>query len=162
MKLGVAIDDVQDAELDLAKALISLAEKHQAESDVYHMSLARAHACAEHIWLLRPFVEQYGARAVDVGDATTPGFLDTLRQGMAAAMGHTPASGLALVHDLCAVYATAHRVEIDWIVLQQAAKAARAAELLTVVGTCAEQAEQTWKWLRTRIKDAAPEALATN
>jgi len=161
VKLGVAIDDVQDAELDLARALISLAEKHQAEADVYHTSLARAHASAEHIWRLRPFVEQYQAHAVEVGDATTPGFLDAVRQGMAAAIKHQTVSGPALLHDLRDVYVTAHRAEIEWIVLQQSAKAARAADLLTVIVSCAEEAEQTWKWLRTRIKETAPEALAT-
>ena len=161
MKIGVAIDAVQDAELELAKQLIALAEKHQQESDVYHMSLARAHVCADHIWQLRPFVEPYEAHAVDVGEATTPGFLDTLRQSMKA-IGQQPVAGLALLHDLGDVYVLAHRVEIDWIVLQQAAKAARATELLAVTGTCAEEAEQTWKWLRTRIKETAPQAIATS
>ena len=161
MKLGAAIDEVQDAELELARHLIALADKHVQESDVYHMSLARAHACAEHVWQLRPFVDPYGAHAVDVGDATTPGFLETLRQGMKA-IGHTPVAGVALLHDLRDVYVLAHRVEIDWIVLQQASKAARATDLLAVTGACAEEAEQTWKWLRTRIKETAPEALATS
>ena len=161
MKVGLAIDDVQDAEVDLAKALIALAEKHQQEADVYHMSLARAHTCAEHVWSLRPFVERYDAHTVDVDDATEPGLMDTLRQGMAA-LGHTPVSGLALLHDLRDTYVTAHRAEIAWIVLQQSAKAARASDLLPVVGVGAEEAEQTWKWLRTRIKETAPEALATS
>jgi hypothetical protein len=67
-----------------------------------------------------------------------------------------------LVKDLRETYVAAHRAEISWIVLQQAAKAARDSELLKVVGVCAEEAEQTWKWLRTRLKDSAPEALATN
>ena len=85
-----------------------------------------------------------------------------MRQGAGAALGHIPAAGLALVNDLRDVYVVAHRAEISWIILQQAAKAARDTELLTVVGPCAEEAEQTWKWLRTRIKEGAPEALATS
>jgi hypothetical protein len=161
MKIGVAIDDVQHAEVELARQLVSVAERHQQEADVYHMSLARAHVCAEHVWRLRPFVDQYDAHPVDIEDATSPGLLDTLKQG-AAAIGHQPVSGLALLHDLRDMYVTAHRAEISWIVLQQSAKAARAEDLLTVVSTCAEEAEQTWKWLRTRIKEAAPEALATS
>ena len=161
MKLGIAIDDVQDAETQLAKQLVTLAERHHTEPDIYHMSLARAHACAEHVWRLRPFLEPYDAHPVDVDEATTPGFLDTLRQAVTAA-GHMPVAALALVNDLRDTYAIAHRAEISWIVLQQAAKAARDSELLKVVGVCAEEAEQTWKWLRTRIKDTAPEALATD
>jgi hypothetical protein len=161
MKIGVAIDDVQGAEVELAKHLISLAERHKQEADVYHMSLARAHVCAEHIWALRPHVELYGAHPVEVGEAATPGFLDSLKQATAA-LGYLPISGLALVNDLRDTYVTAHRAEIAWIVLQQAAKAARASELVTLTATCTQEAEQTYKWLRTRIKETAPEAFATN
>ena len=57
MKLGVAIDDAQDAEMHLAKELVAMAERHHDEADVYHISLVRAHACAEHVWRLRPFVD---------------------------------------------------------------------------------------------------------
>ena len=160
MKLGTAIDDAQHAEMELAKQLIGLAERHQAEPDVYHMSLARAHSCAEHVWALRPFLDAYDAHAVDVDDATTPSFLDTLRQGAAAAVANRPASGMALVNDLRDTYGIAHRAEISWIVVQQGAKAARDSNLVSVVAVCVEEAEQTWKWVRTRIKDAAPQALA--
>ena len=65
MKFDLAINDVQDAEMELAKELIALAERHHAESDVYHLSLARAHLCAEHVWRLRPFAERYDADVVD-------------------------------------------------------------------------------------------------
>jgi len=158
----MAIDDVQDAEIELAKQLVAMADRHVSDSDVYHMSLARAHVCAEHVWKVRPFVEQYEAHAVDVEDATTPGFLDTLRKSASTAIGHTPVSGVVLVKDLREAYLVAHRVEINWIILQQAAKAARAGELLEVITACHEEAEQTWKWLRTHIKATAPEALATS
>ena len=140
---------------ELARTVSCLATTQTLDTDL------AAHACAEHVWQLRPFVDPYGAHAVDVGDATTPGFLETLRQGMKA-IGHTPVAGVALLHDLRDVYVLAHRVEIDWIVLQQASKAARATDLLAVTGACAEAAEQTWKWLRTRITQTAPEALATS
>ena len=74
------------------------------------------------------------AHTVDVEDATTPGLLDTLRQGAAKGLGHMSVSGLVLVKDLRETYIAAHRAEIGWIVLQQAAKAARDTELLAVVG----------------------------
>jgi hypothetical protein len=162
MKLGMAIDDVQDAEMELAKQLVTLADRHLSDADVYQLGLARARVCAQHVWRLHPFVEQYDAHAVDVEDATTPGFLDTLRKASAAVMGHAPVSGLVLVRDLRDTYVLAHRAEIAWIILQQAARGARDANLLEVVGTCQGEAEQTWKWLRTHIKVSAPEALAMN
>jgi len=70
------------------------------------------------------------------------------------------ASGLALLCDLRECYASAHRTEISWIMLQQAAKATRDEELLDIANNGAAETEQTWKWLRTRVKDATPQALA--
>jgi hypothetical protein len=43
--------------------------------------------------------------------------------------------------------------------LQQAAKATRDEELLDIANNGAAETEQTWKWLRTRVKDATPQAL---
>jgi hypothetical protein len=162
MKLHLAMNDVQDAETDLAKQLVTLADRHHAEPDVYHQSVEQARRCAERVSQLRSFADRYHARTVDVAGATNPGFLDTLRQSVAAAVAHTPAAAVALVHDLRDSYITAHRTEIAWIILLQGAKAARDGELINVVETCHEEAEQTWKWLRTRIKDSAAQALATN
>ena len=41
-------------------------------------------------------------------------------------------------------------------------RTAHFASNLGVVELCAAETEQTWKWLRTRIKDSAPQALATS
>ena len=49
--------------------------------------------------------------------------------------------------------------EIAWVILAQAAQAARDRELLSLVAECHEQAEVRGKWLRTRIKESAPQVL---
>ena len=46
------------------------------------------------------------------------------------------------------------------MVLLQAAKARRDADLIQVVTRCHEQTEMCGKWLRTRIKEAAPQVYA--
>lgn len=161
MKLHLALDDVQDAETELAKQLVALADRHHTEPDVYHLGLARARRCAEHVGRLQTFVDRYHARSVDVDDASTPGLLDKLRHGMASAVGHTPVAAVLLLQDLRDTYVTAQRAEIAWIILLQGAKAARDTELIGVVDGCHEEAEQTAKWLRTRIKDSAAQVLAT-
>jgi hypothetical protein len=162
VKFDLAINDVQDAEMELAKELIALAERHHAESDVYDLSLARAHVCAEHVWRLRPFAERYDADVVDVEDATTPGFVDTLRHAAAGALSHAPASAVALLHDLRNAYAKAHATEISWIMLEQASRAARDLELLTVVCLALAETEQTGKWLKAKVKDSAAQALVVS
>jgi hypothetical protein len=161
VRIGVAIDLVLDAEMNLAQQLGSLAQRHLSEPDVYHMSLSRGHACAEHAAKLRPFLSD-GAHAVTADTPTPSDPVGMLENGSPEDSGPVPATGLTLVEDLTAVYIAAHRAEIGWIVLQQAAKATRDAQLVSVTQACAAETEQTWKWLRTRIKDAAPQALATS
>jgi len=70
-------------------------------------------------------------------------------------------SGLLLLRDLRNLYLSAQEAEIDWVILAQAAQAVRDRELLQVVSLCHEEAEARGKWLRTRIKESAPQVLAT-
>ena len=162
MKLDQAIDDLQHAESDLARELRVLAEHHATEHDVYHLGHSRADVCREHIMRLRPFVERYGFHEVEPDDASTPGFVDAVRRRAAEALGRAEVAGVMLLRDLRDAYVTAQRVEIEWIIVEQATKAVRDGELLKVVMSCHEEAEQTAKWLRTRIKLGAAQVLATN
>ena len=50
---------------------------------------------------------------------------------------------------------------IAWVILAQAAQAVRDRELLRVASLCHQEAEARGKWLRTRIKESAPQVLAT-
>ena len=49
--------------------------------------------------------------------------------------------------------------EIAWVILGQAAKAARDAELVTTAEQGLEEAERRWKWLRTKLKESSPQVL---
>ena len=160
MNLGIALEDVQRAEIALGTQLLALAQRHGFEADVYHLGLARADICVEHLARLRPLLDKYEAGVV--ADADPPGLAERLRQPIPAPGDRMAPTGLALLADLRDAYADAHRAEISWIMVQQAAKAIRDSELLGVAGPCLEETEQTWKWLRTRIKETAPEALATS
>jgi hypothetical protein len=46
-----------------------------------------------------------------------------------------------------------------WTLVGQAAKGARDQELIQTVEQCAKQTEAQQKWLTTRLKAAAPQAL---
>jgi hypothetical protein len=162
VKLDVAIEDVLDGELELTKQLRGLVERHPADHDVYHLGHRLAGRSADRARRLQPFVERYDARMIDVDDAASPGLLDALRHGTANVLGRTEAGGVLLLRDLVDGYLSAQRVEIRWIVLQQAAKAARDGELLDVVSSCHQEAEATVAWLRTRIKEGAAQVLVTS
>lgn len=161
MKLDKAIADVQDAESDLAKELRTIGERHAVEHDLYHLGHALARQCADHLERLTPFVERYGARARDEGVAESPSLLETLRHKSAELLGRSELSGVLLLRDLRNLYLTAQEAEIAWVILAQAAQAVRDRELLALVTVCHEEAEARGKWLRTRIKQSAPQVLAT-
>ena len=88
--------------------------------------------------------------------------LAQLREKASEFMGRVDIAGLVLLNDLRETYLSAQQVEIDWIILEQAAKAVRDRDLLDVVPRCHRESEMTAKWLRTRIKVGAAQVLATS
>jgi hypothetical protein len=163
VKVDLAIDAVQAAEVDLANELRLLAERHAPDHDVYHLGHARARQGIRHVQQLAEFAHRYDAERVDPEDATSAGIVESsLRQRASAALGRSEGAGLVLVDDLREVYLTAQRTEIAWVVLQQTAKAVRDAPLVELVQQCHEEAQQTATWLRSRIKESAAQVYATN
>jgi hypothetical protein len=161
VKLDKAISDVQDAEADLAKELRTIGERHAVEHDLYHLGHTLAKQCADHLERIAPFADRYGATERDDGVAESAGLIETLRHKSAELLGRSEMSGLLLLRDLRNLYLTSQEAEIAWVILAQAAQAVRDRELLQVVSLCHEEAEARGKWLRTRIKEAAPQVLAT-
>ena len=161
MKLGKAVEDVQDAEAELARLLRTVGERHAAEHDLYHMGHTLARQCAEHLAQLAPFADRYGASGHSDRVAESPGVLATVRRKSSELLGRSETSGLLLLADLRTLYLSAQGAEIAWVILIQAARAVRDQELLDAAGSCHQEAEARGKWLRTRIKESAPQVLAT-
>ena len=53
----------------------------------------------------------------------------------------------------------ASQVDISWTLIGQAAQGARDKALLETVTSCDEETTKQLRWLRTRMKQAAPQAL---
>ena len=160
MKLDKAIEDVQEAEVQLAKRLRSVGERHALEADLYHLGHTLARRCAEHLRELAPFAERYGATPATGQVDESSAVLEALRHKSAELLGRTELSGLLLLRDLRDLYLDTQNAEITWVILLQAARAVRDRELLTVTSACHEEAETRGKWVRTRIKEAAPQVMA--
>lgn len=161
MKLDKAIEEVLEAETSLARELRATGERHAAEHDLYHMSHTLARMAADHVHQLAPLAEEYGASVPSPDAGESPGLLETLRRAGSRLTGRVEASGLLLLDDLRDLFLAAQHAEITWTILLQAAKAARDPRLIEVATRCHEHAETRGKWLRTRIKETAPQVLAT-
>lgn len=146
MKLDVAIDAVHESESRIAATLGELRERHQADHEVFHMARTLTRLAEANVEALAPFAERYGA---DAGDARP------------AKLAKERDEGLLLLGDLRELHLAYCAASIDWVVLAQAAQAARDAELLSVISACHEQTLRGLKWTVTQLKVKAPQTLTS-
>jgi hypothetical protein len=139
---------LHQSELELAKAYLEVAEAHGHEPDVRVLCLRFADQSTAHADALAPFVERYGEDKPDEPERLHSELFGGSRGG-----------GLGLLRDLHDLYLMATECEVTWALVGQAAQGARDRELLEVVQGCDGEVAAQLKWLRTRMKQAAPQAL---
>jgi hypothetical protein len=143
MRLGHYLMLVHKIEYANAGALRTLAGAHRDEVDVAATSERLAQRASRRATALEPYLQRYGAGEVDHSTVFTP----------------SPPGPLALLRDLHAVALVASDCALAWEVIGPAAAAARDQELFDVSGYCVLDATTQLKWLRTRMKEAAPQTL---
>jgi hypothetical protein len=136
------------AEADLAKAFRRVGEGHSDEADVLALCRKLAGWCDTHSERLEPFAERYGEDAPDEPDRLYSELFRGTRGG-----------GLGLLRDLQDLYLMACECDIAWTLVGQAAQGARDEDLLAVVNECEGETAVQLKWLKTRMKQVAPQAL---
>jgi hypothetical protein len=136
------------AQCNLAAAFREVADAHADEADVHHLCQTLAKQCDAHADALHPFVERYGEDAPEEPDRLHSEIFKGSRQG-----------GLGLLRDLQDVYLMAAECDIAWTLVGQAARGLRDDKLSTVVQSNEQETAVQLKWLRTRMKQAAPQAL---
>jgi hypothetical protein len=132
----------------LAKSYRQVAGGHAEEADVKVLCEQFAGQCDHQEELLRPFTQRYGSHPSDEPERLHADGLAMTRSG-----------GLGLLRDLHDLYLLASYLDMAWVLVGQAAKGARDYELIETVEQCAKQTEAQQKWLTTRLKAAAPQAL---
>ncbi len=148
MHLGNYLQYLLNAENNLAEGFRKIGEAHAAESDVFHTADTLAQQCEAHVEQLGPFCEKYGKEVTTEPDRLYHELFTETRSG-----------GLGLLRDMQDLYVMASACDIAWTMVGQAAQGARDMELLEVVNLCEAQTATQLKWLRTRMKQAAPQAL---
>jgi len=160
MKIDQLLDDVRERETELAHHLRTVAERHAAEHDVYHLGHSQARACGQRIEQLAPHAQRYGAAQRTAPPAQSPGLLEEVRHKGAELLGRSKSSGQLLLTELRKLYLTAQATELAWVILLQATQAVRDPDLLETATECHERATMCAKWVRTRIKETAPQVYA--
>jgi anaerobic selenocysteine-containing dehydrogenase len=115
-----------------------------------HEILENGHYDEEYVeaHTMGPFVERYGEAAPAEPDRLYHELFDETRSG-----------GLGLLRDMQDLYPMANACDISWTMIGQAAQGLPDRDLLEVVDSCEGQTAMQIKWLKTRMKQAAPQAL---
>jgi hypothetical protein len=148
MQLAHYIGLLHRAESELARAFEEVADAHTAEVDVHTLCTKLAATCRAHEKGLKRFIDRYGEAADDEPDRLHSELFSGTRNGP-----------LALLRDLHDLYLMATECDVCWTMIGQAAQGARDEELLDVVHACERETSIQVKWLKTRMKQAAPQAL---
>ena len=149
MKLPVYLALLAESESTLAESYRQVADAHGDEPDVHFLCLSLATQCDEHRARLDPVIARIGAAPAD----------DEPERLHADAISEPRSGPLGLLRDLQDLYLLASLTDITWSLVGQSAMALRDRELLDVVGSCDTQTSVQLRWLRNRMKQAAPQAL---
>ena len=148
MHLANYLGYLRKTELNLAEGFRKVGEGHAAEVDIYHTTAMLAAQCETHAEKLVPFADRYGEDAPTEPDRLYHEVFDGTREG-----------GLGLLRDLHDLYLMANACDIAWTMVGQAAQGAGDVELFETVNACEVQTATQIRWLKTRMKQAAPQAL---
>jgi hypothetical protein len=139
---------LHQSELDLAEGFRKVAAGHAAEVDVYHICNTLAKQCDAHAEQLGPFVDRYGEQRDEEPERLYHDLFDETRS-----------DSFGLLRDLQDLYVMTNSCDITWTMVGQAAQGAGDVELYETVNSLEGETSTQIKWLKTRMKQAAPQTL---
>jgi hypothetical protein len=139
---------LHQSELDLAEGFRKVAAGHAAEVDVYHICNTLAKQCDAHAEQLGPFVDRYGEQRDEEPERLYHDLFDETRS-----------DSFGLLRDLQDLYVMTNFCDITWTMVGQAAQGAGDVELYETVNSLEGETSTQIKWLKTRMKQAAPQTL---
>jgi hypothetical protein len=158
-KIGQLLEDLHDAETDLAHEYRIVAERQAAEQDVYYLCHTLAKQADTHAERLRGIAQRFGKDLSEPRSDRLANIMAGVRHKTSEALGRRPESALLLLRDLRQLFLMAQEANIHWLALGQVAQAVRDHDLLDEVSGLHKETLTQIKWLKTRIKESAPQAL---
>lgn len=149
MNLNIYLGLLHQGEATLAESFRQVSDGHSSEPDIHFLCQSLAKQCDKHEELLLPIAERYGKDTSDHEPERLHG----------EGLSETRTGPVGLLRDLQDLYLLASLVDVTWTVVNQAGSALRDDELLAVVEQCHKETEVQLSWLKTRMKQAAPQAL---
>lgn len=160
MKLDLALRELHRSEKSLATDLLTVADRHKADHEIYHVARDLARWSQQHVHELTEISPRYGLDLKDDPEQDS-GLLATVRNKASELVRHRPEPGLLLLADLRHVHRDAAGVSLDWELLGQGAQAAKDSELLALTKRCHPQSLRQMRWANAMLKVLSPQILAS-
>jgi len=139
---------VRAGEEQLAGALTLLAERHDGDPDVASMLKKFTRWSLTHAEGLERMVMRFGEEKSETARRLRDSLYDGAREG-----------GAGLVQDLHDLTVQIDYVRMGYQILEQAAKEMRDEPFKTIAVEQGEAVERMSKWAKTKLKQAAPQAI---
>jgi hypothetical protein len=159
--LAAALSELHDAGIDLARSLDAAADRHSLDADMGLHCRTLAKRARHHAGLIAQHADRLGAGPLaERPPGALASALSALREGAGAVLGHDPHAGELLLHDLRHLHRLAAEVEVGWWIVRQGALVHRDQGLHELFERCHEEAWNQLRWLKTKIKETAPQVLS--
>lgn len=160
-KIGQLLDDLHDAETDLAHQYRIVAERQAAEQEVHYNCTTMAEQADEHAEHVRRIAGRFGEQLSEPSGERLTNVLSGLRHKTSELVGRRPEAGLLLLRDLRELFLMAQEANVHWLALGQVAQAVRDHDLLDEVSDLHKQTLTQIKWLKTKLKESTPQVLVS-
>jgi hypothetical protein len=159
MKLDLAIRELHRSERKLALDLSTLAARHKADHEIYHVARDLTGWSEDHVRQLAQAGQRYG---LDLkSEPRTEPITAPLQERLSTFMGRRPEPALMLLIDLRHLHRVAAGVSLDWELLAQGAQGAKDTDLLTLTQQCHPQTLRQMRWANAMLKVLSPQFLAS-
>jgi len=160
-KIATMIQILLRDEALVSAAMTQMSERHRDDHEVFHLTRELATWSDEHVTMIAEVARRYGAARTGDPDIDAGAMLDRVRDELADRSEPEVDRGVLLLRQLRALHLACVGLSVDWEVLAQTAKAVRDDELLALAERCQSDAARQMKWANAKIKEAAPQVMAT-
>ncbi len=158
--LDAVLAEIHRSETHLGKLLIRTADRHRTDQEVHHVCRDLLVWTDDHRRKLAAVGEGRGLH-LDPSPVTAAGSVESVRRALGTLVGRRHAPALLLLRDLREIHSHAAVVSVNWEILAQAAQAGRDSELLELASACHPETLRQMRWANAKIKETAPQAVAT-
>ncbi len=160
-KLPLVLRELHRSENSMARALLTVADRHRVDHEVFHVARDIAGWSQDHVREIAEAGRDHGLKLNPTPSSGAPALIEQVTQRASVLLGRRPEPGLLLLADLRRLHRKAAGVSMDWELLAQAAQAQQKRDLLELAQRCHPQTLRQLRWANAQLKVVSPQILAS-